>query len=417
MPKLAQVFEHDKLAVGEQGFSVKHFDALVRYNDRHGCAFFKVGHQRLHFSQFVGVIQVGNLSIEILPKADRSATPDKLKWRNALLQMLRQSGLLDVEAAPEADLHLKRSPLVDLYLDAFLKEVERLSHQGLVKKYRITHANLYKLKGRILFRQQISHNLLHRERMYTAHEVYDRDNPFNRVLKCALGIVEQTAVRPSLAIRAGSLGLVLESVSESRITPELFERLTFDRNTDRYRRAIQLARLIILNYSPDLRGGQQHVIAILFDMNRLFERFILVKLKQAQHQFAYRALQITGQTSRRFWASKNLRPDVVANFDREAHRERVVLDTKWKIPKDGQPSDDDLKQMYAYNLHFGSPRSVLLYPRSDEQQNGKNQPYALSESLPGHTHNCATYYVDLFDNKNRLREDIGAELIQSVILS
>jgi 5-methylcytosine-specific restriction enzyme subunit McrC len=417
MLKLAQVFEYDKLAVGEQGFSAKQFDALVRYNDRHGCKFFQVGHQRLHFSQFVGVVQVGDLSIEILPKADRSAAPDKLKWRNVLLQMLRESGLLDVEAAPEADLHLKRSPLVDLYLDAFLKEVERLSHEGLVKKYRTTQGNLYKLKGRILFRQQISHNLLHRERMYTAHEVYDRDNVFNRVLKCALGIVGLMAVRPSLVTRSAALGLLFENVSKSRITPELFERLIFDRNTQRYRRAIQLARLIILNYSPDLRRGQEHVIAILFDMNKLFERFILVKLCQAQRQFTDRRLRIEGQISKRFWASKTLRPDVVANFDAEASRERVILDTKWKIPKDGRPSDEDLKQMYAYNLHFGSCRSVLLYPRSDAQQIGSSQPYASSESLPGYTHNCATYYVDLFNNEEHLRQDIGEELIQRVIFS
>jgi 5-methylcytosine-specific restriction enzyme subunit McrC len=417
MPKLAQVFEHGKLAVGEQGLNTKQFDALVQYNDRHGCEFFKVGHNRLHFSQFVGVIQVGDLSIEILPKADKSATPDKRKWRNALLQMLRESGLLDVEAAPEADLHLKRSPLVDLYLDAFLREIERLSHEGLVKKYRVTQANLYKLKGRILFGQQVSRNLLHRERMYTAHEVYDRDNVFNRVLKCALSIVELLAMRRSLVTRAAGLGLLLESVSDSRITPEVFERLILDRNTERYRRAIQLARLIILNYSPDLRGGQDHVIAILFDMNKLFERFILVKLSQAQRFFTDRRLRIVGQTSRPFWASKSLRPDAVADFDREEHRERVIIDTKWKIPKDGQPSDDDLKQMYAYNLHFGSRRSVLLYPSSDAQQTGINQPYAPSDALQGYWHNCATYFVDLFDNKDHLRRDIGAELIQRVVFN
>jgi 5-methylcytosine-specific restriction enzyme subunit McrC len=417
MPKLAQVFEHGKLVVGEQGLGAKQFDALVRYNDRHGCAFFKVGHQRLHFSQFVGVIQVGDLSIEILPKADKSATPDKLKWRNALLQMLRQSGLLDVEAAPDADLHLKNTPLVELYLDAFLTEVGRLAHEGLVKKYRMTQANLYKLKGRIVFGQQISRNLLHRERMYTAHEVYDRDNVFNRVLKCALGIVEMIAVRPALLTRAAALSLGLESVSESRITSETIEGLVFDRNTERYRRAIQLARLIILNYSPDLRGGQDHVIAILFDMNNLFERFILVKLLQAQRYFTDRRLEITGQISKRFWGSKSIRPDVVANFDDEARCERVILDTKWKIPRDGEPSDDDLKQMYAYNLHFGSRRGVLLYPRSDSRHSESSHPYALSESVPGHIHSCATYYVDLFDEKERLRGDIGAELIQRVILS
>src|SRR5262245_39746418 len=99
MPKRIQVFEHGTLVVGEPGFSSKHFETLVRYNDRHGCAFFKVGHQRLHFSSFVGVIQVGNLAIEILPKAEKGTTADKGKWQHALLQMLRQAGLLDVQSA------------------------------------------------------------------------------------------------------------------------------------------------------------------------------------------------------------------------------------------------------------------------------------------------------------------------------
>ena len=160
--------------------------------------------------------------------------------------------------------------------------------------------------------------------MFTAHEIYDRDNVFNRVLKCALGIVELLAVRQSLVTRAATLALLLENVSELRVTLELFDRLKFDRNTERYRRAIQLARLIILNFSPDLRGGQEHVISILFDMNNLFERFILVKLNQAQSKFSDRHLRIVGQTSRRFWASKSLRPDVVADFDFESQRERVI---------------------------------------------------------------------------------------------
>ena len=417
MPKLAQVFEHGTLVIGEQGFSVKQFEALVRYNDRHGCVFFKVGHHRLHFSSFVGVIQVGNLTIEILPKVENGATADKGKWQRALLQMLRMVGLLTVKAAPEADLHIRRSPLIDLYLDAFLGEVERLSHAGLVKKYRTIEANQYKLKGRILFRQQISRNLLHRERMYTAHETYDRDNVYNSILKCALGIVERLAVRSALAARAAALNLTFEYISESRITPETFERLVMNRNTERYRRAIQLARLIILNYSPDLRGGNEHVVAILFDMNNLFERFILVHLIRAQIAFADRRLRVEGQTSKPFWTSRSIRPDVVADFDQGVTRERVILDTKWKVPKDGLPANDDLKQMYVYNLHFGGRRSVLVYPRADIEQNGTRQPYSRSTGLPsGHTHECATYYVDLFDDHQHLRPDIGAKLIERVIL-
>jgi 5-methylcytosine-specific restriction enzyme subunit McrC len=418
MPKIAQVFEHGTLSVGEQGFNAHHFAALVRYNERHGCTFFSVGHSRLYFGSFVGVIQVGNLAIEILPKLDNDPSADRAKWQRALLQMLRRSGLLTVESAPEADLHRRSSALVDIYLDAFLSEVERLTHGGLVKRYRLTQGNLHKLKGRILFSQHIRRNALHQERIFTAHETYDRDNPLNRILKSALTIVERLAIRQSLASRAAASLLWFEQVANARMTTQTFERLTFGRNTERYRRAIQFARLIILNYSPDLRGGQEHVFAILFDMNKLFERFILVQVLRAQPLYASCRLRITGQESRTFWCSKTIRPDIVADFATGGAPARVILDTKWKVPKDGQPADDDLKQMYAYNLHFGSRRSVLVYPYAGPHQISTDQPYAQSLALPtGHHHNCATFYIGLFDTDNRLRKDIGHVVVKKAILS
>jgi 5-methylcytosine-specific restriction enzyme subunit McrC len=417
MPKLAQVFEHGQLAIGEQGFTEKQFSALVRYNERHGCLFFDVGYRRLHFGSYVGVIQVGDLAIEILPKTDRGVTGDKCKWRNALLDMLRQSGLLTVEAAPEADLHLRRSPLVDFYLYSFLTEVEQLAHAGLAKRYRMTQGNLYKLKGRIQFAKQLRRNLLHRERMFTAHQIYDRDNVFNQILKRVIEIVQRIAIRSSLNSRAAASALWFEDVSDARITAETFERLIYDRNTERYRRAIQLARLIILNYSPDLRGGREHVVAILFDMNKLFEQFIFVQLRRAEPQYAHRGLRIAGQVSRYFWCSKTIRPDVVAEFFNPTGAGRVILDTKWKIPRDGQPADADLKQMYAYNFHLGGSRSVLVYPMAGAQQESIDRPYAQSVSLPAdYRHGCATYYINLFDDANKLRRDIGKELIRKAIL-
>jgi 5-methylcytosine-specific restriction enzyme subunit McrC len=380
MPELAQVFEHGTLSIGEQGLTPKHFEALVRYNDQHGCTLFKVGHQRIHFGSFVGVLQVGALTIEILPKAEKSNMADKRKWQNALLQMLRQSGLLDIKTAPEANLQLRHSPLIDLYLDSFLTEVERLSHAGLVKKYRIQEGNLYKLKGRILFRQQISRNYLHRERMYTAHQTYDADNIFNRILKCALKIVGRIAARPALIARANALELSFERVTDGKINADTFRRLKLDRNTCRYRKSLQLARLIILNYSPDLRGGSDNVLAILFDMNRLFERFILVQLLHAQRQSNDRLIQIEGQASKAFWATKTIRPDIIIRDRGNLAKPEFILDTKWKIPVSDQPSDEDLKQMYAYNLHFGAPRSLLLYPRADSAQVDKQNAYSRSVS-------------------------------------
>ncbi|MGA2658574.1 MAG: hypothetical protein ABSH34_13810, partial [Verrucomicrobiota bacterium] len=61
-------------------------------------------------------------------------------------------------------------------------------------------------------------------------------------------------------------------------------------------------------------------------------------------------------------------------------------------------------------------RSVLVYASAGLHQVPADQPYAHSESLPpGHSRNCATFYLDLFDAQNRLRRDIGHDLVQRAI--
>jgi len=417
MRRCAQVFEHGTLVVGDQGLTPRHFDALVKYNERHGGLFFGVGHKRLHFGSYVGLLQVGGLAIEILPKAERGAEADKRKWRDALLAMLQRSGLLNVESAPEADLHLRRAPLVDLYLETFLREAEILVHAGLARKYRVSEGNLHKLKGRILFRQHVSRNLLHKERIYTAHQVYDRDNRFNQILKRALDIVATLEVRPELGAHARRLTLSFEDVSDSRIDAASFERLVFDRSTERYRRAVKLAKLIILNYMPDLRGGSEQVLAILFDMNVLFERFVLIQMKRAVRLFRDHNLRIEGQTRRPLWGTRGIRPDIEATLELGGVRKRVILDTKWKMPVNGIPSDDDLRQMFAYNIHFGGRRGVLLYPLASRDQARVGHNFAPSRAVaPEFAHNCSTFYVDMFDANQCLRKDIGAQIIQQAVI-
>lgn len=410
MPDRAFVYEHGTLAVGEQGFAAPQFDALVRYNERHGGDFFRVGHRRLYFNSYVGVLQVGTLAIEILPKTGKAGDSDRDKWQNALLQMLHQSGLVEVEAAPEADLRLRRSPLIDLYLESFVGEVERLSHAGLTKKYRLCEGNLNKVKGRILFSQHLRRNLFHQERMFTSHQIYDRDNLCNQILKRALAVVQHLAVHPSISSRASASQLAFETVSDVRITAKTFDRLKLDRNTQRYFRALQLARLILLNYAPDLSGGDNHVAAILFDMNELFERFILVHLHRARLKRDSKKIVIQGQLSKRFWGHKSIRPDVLIKVETEEGVRQFILDTKWKIPPSNLPSDEDLKQIYVYNLQFGSARGLLVYPRAAATQSPISNPYAGAL-----LHSCETCFVDLFGSEGELRSDIGSQLFANIM--
>ena len=72
---LITIFEHQKLKVGEQyngvTFTNKHLEALERFYGN-GALYFNLIHRGVQFNNYVGVIQVKNLTIEILPKADNN---------------------------------------------------------------------------------------------------------------------------------------------------------------------------------------------------------------------------------------------------------------------------------------------------------------------------------------------------------
>lgn len=412
-PEPARVFEYDRLLIGEQGLTKKHFERLARYSENNRGKFFRPGHKCIHFNGYVGVVQVGGLTIEILPKADRNSDADTDKWRNALLGMLKRCRLIKLDSLTDAHLHLRSASMVDLYFHNFLDQVQELTHSGLAKGYRQEQGNLTALKGRIDFPRHITRNLIHRERFYTRHTVYDRDKLHNQLLKKALGVLQASSANPHITARASEMLLHFEGVSDIRVIPETFQRITYQRNTERYRQALQLARLIILNYTPDLRGGREHVLAILFDMPMLYEEYVYRLLKRAEPDFP--GVRVGRQSSATFWQgegmTKTIRPDVVIELP---DKRRLILDTKWKVPKDNRPSDSDLKQMYAYNLQFGAEKSILVYPRVEGVDHIQGAFKPTASLYGGHTHTCSLHFMELFTkDENVLDPSAGKHMLNN----
>ncbi len=414
--KSKQVFEHDVLAVGDGGFTKSQFAALVRFNDAHGQKFFRVGYNKLQFTEYVGVIQVGDFAIEVLPKVGRVDAAEAMKWRRVLVKMLSEARVI---ASPvnEADLARTRSPLIDLYLNAFLIEAHDVVHRGLVKRYRREEGNVGVLKGRILFAKQLRHNALHAERMFTEHQKFDRDNIVNQILKLALSIVARSASSMHVTAAAKELLLAFDGVAMPALSACTVAGFVWRRDTERYRSALQLALLIIENYSPDMRAGTEHVLAIMVDMNRLFEKYVLVQLNRAKSAFSGIGIQVTDQVKFVLWGESGLRPDVTIDWVEQGKPRRVILDTKWKLPDAGVPSDPDLKQMYAYNLHCGAELSVLVYPHTAAGSPDIDRAFEIGRTpaLAQLRHRCAMHFVNLFDGNGRLRTDIGEGLLRDAV--
>ncbi len=372
--KTLRAFEHQTVRVGESlpraeggslELSQRQLDALARFNDAHAGKYFRVGYRKLTFRHFVGFLQVGDLGIEVLPKADRMAanSDEALRWRGALLEMLRVATGLRLHSPTDSLQTLGRSRLLDLVALRFVEELERLLHDGLAKGYRAEEANGPRFKGRLLVAENLRENLVRADRFYVRFTTYDQDIPPNRVLGTALDVLDELPLGSSLSGRVTRARGIFPALSALRVTPGLFDRLASTRSTARYRDALLFARMILEQQVPELRAGAVPVFALLFDMNSLWERYIAVLFRRACPP----GFEVSTQEARRFWKrsespAKTVRPDLVVRRVGDADA-LLIADTKWKVLDDPTPGDADLQQMFVYNELFGAPRALLLYPR------------------------------------------------------
>lgn len=411
--KIIQVFEHQQLHIDDQGFKKQHWEALGWYNSMHNGNFFTLLPKGVRFKQFVGVIQVGNLTIEILPKIGQvSGESDKSLWQKVLIDMLRECHWMQVYAHEKAALRFKPNSILEAYFEIFINECEKLIRQGLVKKYRTINNNSTTLKGKLLFSHQIRQNSIHKERFYTRHTIFDRENIFNQILLKALRFIPELGQSPYLKDKVANLLLSFPELSDIAVTNSTFEKLAFDRKTIRYKEAIEIAAMLLLNYRPDIISGNNHVLAILFDMNELWEEYIFRQLSR----YKPNNFQIRPQNSKTFWKLddsnmyKMIRPDIVV-FNKDTD-EIVILDTKWKIPENNIPSDSDLKQMFVYNEYWRGKQAFLVYPNHSYEDEpiyfGGRFAQRKDAQL---NHNCGILKVPVLDKQNnKLDNTIGIRI-------
>ena len=125
--KVINVFEHGKLIIEEPGFSRNHWKSFVKLNDANEGQYFDILHNGIRFKQFVGVIQIDNLLVQIHPKADKDDS--NKKWRGVLIKMLKTCGHIKAETAGDASLNKQDLNLLEVYFEYFLNEIKSLIHQ------------------------------------------------------------------------------------------------------------------------------------------------------------------------------------------------------------------------------------------------------------------------------------------------
>jgi len=405
---IIQVFEHQVLRIGDEWngavFTEFHFNALARFSERYKSKYYTLIHRGVKFSHYVGAIQLGKLTIEILPKADKRFDADKNKWHGVLLDVLMSCRLLKIESLSTAKLKLRTNSILELYFELFLEEIELLLRKGLLKFYCEKEGNTNALKGQLKFSKQFQMNSAHKERFYTKHVEYNYDNVVNQILKKGLNVLEKILIEPRLQDKLRKLQLYFPKVSNIEINEKHFQNIPKNRKTKSYENALEIAQLIILNYSPDIRGGSYDLLAILFDMNLLFEEYVYQQLRRQQS----RDFIVRRQQQKSFWKRKQIRPDIVIHYKQQNY----IIDTKWKVLKEANPSVEDLRQLFVYNHYFDAKHSILMYPNVYDVEDMPPTPYHPTANSELQYY-CQLCFVDILKD-GKLNRSIGKNILSII---
>lgn len=384
---LITVFEHEKRIFNFKDEKEKQLhEALEHYHGDY-TPFFKLIRNGVQFNEYVGVIQIGKTMIEVLPKADKDGEE---KWRNLLIEMIKTVWGFDVKSTGSSSLKLKSNSILELYFELFISEVEYLLHRGLIKRYRKIEGNQTSLKGALQFSKHISQNLVHKERFYIKYTQYSNEHIIHEILFKTIKLLSNLNTNPSLKGRVGGLILNFPEMKEIKVNESTFDKIVFDRKNQHYQTALEISKLLLLNYHPDVSKGRNDVLALMFNMNSLWEQFILVTLKRK-----LKTHSVTSQVTKSFWKpvsgySSKMRPDIILKC--KESQKNYVLDTKWKNLNGYNPSPEDLRQMYVYHRFYQANKVALIYP-SDQHSIQKGNYFSSENHLEMSDKECSIMQI------------------------
>ncbi len=358
------------------------YDRLKRFDQRGRAEkdrVFSWGDRSARTTQWVGVIQVPGLQVEILPKIDEVDFNGKdgkeTQARSNLLYMLSVAGQVPVRERDVARLASRKASLSETLAAIF---ADRLRHEllrGPERAYIRREENLRKFKGKLLIAQQVRRNAAHRERFYCRFEEFSEDTLMNRIFRAACRVLLNATHTPSTQDRLRHCLLLLDGVEDVFVHDELFDQITITRQNERFADVLHFCRLILQGLSPTVQAGRERSFSLLFDMNRVFEDFIAAFLKKQVMPLFNNEYRLYSQakSQQRHLMNRDtdqggvllLKPDILIKSKASNGDQQFVLDTKWK-QFSGKVGRNDLYQIYAYTKRYECQRSVLLYPQVSE---------------------------------------------------
>ena len=367
-PGLLSLREYEKLPysrLNETGVR-----RLEQVTEDLGVPLFRFFRTEAQAQQYVGVIEAGEYTIQILPKIYKEEEKNLGYLIFLLSYTQRQFQLLQTGTA---DYERLKGSFLEIWIWHFATQLRHLLRTQWKHSYVEIEERTSFLRGKLLTERELAGT----ERLYgryrCRYEVFTPDHLLNQVLKFCNGLLlRQTRVASNRTVLQENDALLSE-VPHRPVSVRDLDLIHLNRLNRDYEPILALCRLLLEHSTLDLRAGRITQLAFVFDMNRLFEKFVAVFLRRHMKEIKVRDERHLVDVSYQYRLGRlfdefNMDVDLVLTDDTPRS---FLVDTKYKAldPEERHMglAQTDFYQMYAYGSagrhHYDEV--ILLYPSTD----------------------------------------------------
>ncbi len=385
-------YEYDKV----NSFVEKHFLLLEEIRKK-TCTVIKDSYHNkkrtIKATSFVGVVQLHDLTVEVLPKIHRNDSEDnktdKAKREaqekdatNNLLFMLNYTSRLKIKEVDAGLKDRKDKNIFEVLIYLFAKNLFNLLSAGMNKTYMAVEDESRFLKGQWRLDEQLAVKPYANHLFFVRYDEFTEDDHLNRILKYTAKLLTVfSRNRQNKKILEDILLIYSDVADLPEVSDSDISKVQFNRMNERFKHIFDFAMIFIKSLSYQLRGGNKGIYSFMFDMNLLFEEFIAEFIRKEvlpkndckynlenvriHNDYKYLAYQEDKAEEKIF----RLEPDI--HFVKDGSTD-LIIDTKYKLLGKGKSekkygvSQSDMYQMFAYAQKYNCPRVVLLYPHHEK---------------------------------------------------
>lgn len=372
--KTLTICEHDYVVIADQSLdanlTISEVEVLDEAQKKMGAnAFSWVGRRQIKASQFVGIIATSHIRLEILPKIQKS---EKNQTRGVLIKMICAALTIPIYDGEITPLNAQDKDLLEILILVFARRLVREVRKGLTRNYHRQNDDLSRLRGKMNVIRQFTKFAAMPQILACEFDEFSADNPLNRLLACTTSfLIHKTNVEGTKRLLA-EINAHFTEIRPVTVEHALRENIRIDLKNQRWRVSARLSRLLLQSFYQTAHGGKYEGVALLFDMNKLFEAYVTRVAQKTLRPMGYKVLaQKPERALVRSYDGQEAfitKPDIYV----KGQGQTIIIDTKWKLldltKRNYGISQADAYQMHGYARVYDADTTILLYPSMSDQR-------------------------------------------------